>query len=144
MPPAHAVSWDRGRPDRSCRGRREIAAVWRIKSAPVDLYYNVQLKGNIVMRALSRIATCSGPALLLALGLAGLAPSPARAEQLCYPRCDYTHYYGPFDFTYIQPGLFAWPRCGPQGDCAPHLAYTTGIVRRTGRITVRFPRVTPP
>ncbi len=78
------------------------------------------------------------------LTFAAVSPGPARAEQLCYPHCDYTHYYGPFDFTYIQPGLFAWPHCGPQGDCAPHLAYTTGVRRPAGRITVRFPRAMPP
>jgi hypothetical protein len=124
-------------------GRREIAVVQRIKWAPVDLYYNVQLKGKITVHALSRIAIGARATLLVALlAFAGAASGPARAGQLCYPNCDYTHYYGPFDFTYIQPGLFAWPRCGPQGDCAPHLAYTTGIARR-GRITVRLPRATP-
>jgi hypothetical protein len=107
----------------------------------MNLYYNVQLKGSIVMHKLSRIAISSGTALLT---FAAISPGPTRAEQLCYPHCDYTHYYGPFDFTYIQPGLFAWPRCGPQGDCAPHLAYTAGVRRPAGRITVRFPRAMPP
>lgn len=59
----------------------------------------------------------------------------------CFPYCDYTHYYGPFDFTYVQPGLFGYPRCGPQGNCSPQLLLSTTGVRR-GRITVRFPRVT--
>jgi hypothetical protein len=59
----------------------------------------------------------------------------------CFPYCDYTHYYGPFDFTYVQPGLFGYPLCGPRGNCSPHLAYSTSGIRR-GRITVRFPRVT--
>jgi hypothetical protein len=70
----------------------------------------------------------------------------AVAEQLCYPHCDYTHYYGPLDFSYRQPGVFGYPRCGPQGDCAPHLDYTTGILRPflTGRITVRLPRAMAP
>jgi hypothetical protein len=74
---------------------------------------------------------------LLAFFLTGTGA--ALAEQYCFPHCDYTHYYGPLDFSYIRPGLFGYPRCGPQGDCAPQLAYTTGIPR--GRITVRFPRV---
>jgi hypothetical protein len=65
----------------------------------------------------------------------------AFAERECFPHCDYTHYYGPFDFTYARPGLFGYPHCGPQGDCSPHLTYTTGIVRP--QITVRFPRVIP-
>jgi hypothetical protein len=59
----------------------------------------------------------------------------------CFPHCDYTNYYGPFDFTYVQPGLFGYPLCGPRGNCSPQLAYSTTGVRR-GRITVRFPRIT--
>jgi hypothetical protein len=64
----------------------------------------------------------------------------AMAEQYCYPHCDYVHYYGPFDLSYIRPGLIGYPQCGPQGDCAPHLAFAPGL--RRGRITVRFPRLT--
>ncbi len=59
----------------------------------------------------------------------------------CFPYCDYTHYYGPFDFTYAQPGLFGYPLCGPRGNCSAHLVYATSGIRQ-GRITVRFPRVT--
>jgi hypothetical protein len=59
----------------------------------------------------------------------------------CFPHCDYTHYYGPFDFTYVEPGLFGYPLCGQRGNCAPQLAYSTSGFRR-GRITVRFPRLT--
>jgi len=59
----------------------------------------------------------------------------------CFPYCDYTHYYGPFDFTYVQPGLFGSPLCGARGNCSAHLVYSTTGVRR-GRITVRFPRAT--
>ena len=59
----------------------------------------------------------------------------------CFPYCDYTHYYGPFDFTYVQPGLFGYPLCGPRGNCSALLDYSTSGVRR-GRITVRFPRAT--
>ncbi len=66
--------------------------------------------------------------------------STASAEA-CFPHCDYTHYYGPFDFTYAQPGLFGYPHCGPQGDCSPNLTYSTAGFPRW-RITVRFPRVT--
>ena len=59
----------------------------------------------------------------------------------CFPHCDYTHYYGPFDFTYVAPGLYGYPLCGSRGNCSAHLVYYTSGFRR-GRITVRFPRVT--
>jgi hypothetical protein len=59
----------------------------------------------------------------------------------CFPYCDYTHYYGPFDFTYTQPGLFGYPLCNGRGNCSVQLAYSTTGFRR-GRITVRFPRLT--
>jgi hypothetical protein len=59
----------------------------------------------------------------------------------CFPRCDYTHYYGPYDFTYVRPGLFAYPRCDLRGNCSPQLVYSTSGFRR-GNVTVRFPRVT--
>ncbi len=90
------------------------------------------------MRARAHLLNCL---VLALLAFFSLGTSAARAEQLCFPHCDYVHYYGPFDFTYVRPGLFGYPRCGPQGDCSPHLAYsTTGGL--PGRITVRFPRVT--
>jgi hypothetical protein len=63
----------------------------------------------------------------------------AVAAAECFPYCDYTHYYGPFDFTYEEPGLFGYPRCGLRGNCSPHLVYSTAGIRR-GRITVRFMR----
>jgi hypothetical protein len=53
----------------------------------------------------------------------------------CSPHCDYWHYYGPYDFTYIQPGLFAYPICDGQGNCSPHLVYTYAG-RWHGRITI--------
>jgi hypothetical protein len=62
------------------------------------------------------------PAVLFSLLFFGL--SPARAEVECFPHCDYWHDYGPYDFTYIRPGLFGYPICGPRGDCAPYLVYT--------------------
>ncbi len=64
----------------------------------------------------------------------------AAAQQACFPHCDYTHYYGPFDFSYIRPGLIGFPACGPQGDCAPYLAYNPVS---GGRITVRLLRAMP-
>src|SRR5262249_7500417 len=65
----------------------------------------------------------------------------AVAAAECLPYCDYNHYYGPFDFTYVQPGLFGYPLCGPRGNCSPQLVYSTTGFRR-GRITVLFPRLT--
>jgi hypothetical protein len=78
-----------------------------------------------------------------------LAARSASAAE-CYPHCDYTHYYGPADLTYVQPGLFGYPRCGPRGHCSPNLAYAYSDPRlgryavfyrgpRTGRITIRIP-----
>jgi len=77
-------------------------------------------------------------AALLAFFCIGMRTAPAGE---CYPHCDYTHYYGPFDFTYVKPHLFAYPRCGLLGNCAPHMVYSTSGFRR-GTITVRFPRAT--
>jgi hypothetical protein len=79
--------------------------------------------------------------VLTLLGSFAAGTGAALAEQECFPHCDYTHYYGPLDFSYREPGLFGYPRCGPQGDCSPHLAYTTGILRP--KVTVRLPRVMP-
>ena len=81
-------------------------------------------------------------AFLAFLAFFGIGTSAVAAAE-CFPHCDYTHYYGPFDFTYIQPGLFGYPLCDPRGNCSPQLAYSTAGIRR-GRITVRFPRVTAP
>jgi hypothetical protein len=61
---------------------------------------------------------------------------PARAAD-CYPHCDYNHYYGPSDFTYVRPGLFAYPRCNARGECSPALLYSSTGLRR-GNITIRF------
>jgi len=76
-------------------------------------------------------------ALLVFFGIGSHSVSAAE----CFPHCDYSHYYGPFDFTYIAPGLFGYPLCDARGNCSPQLAYSP--VRR-GRITVRFPRVAAP
>ena len=77
---------------------------------------------------------------VLALAFFCVGTRPVSAAE-CFPHCDYTHYYGPFDFTYIQPGLFGYPLCNARGNCSPQLAYSTTGFRR-GRITVRFPRLT--
>jgi hypothetical protein len=36
------------------------------------------------------------------LGFFLVAPDAALAED-CAPHCDYWHYYGPYDFSYIKP-----------------------------------------
>jgi hypothetical protein len=53
----------------------------------------------------------------------------------CSPHCDYWHYYGPYDFSYIRPGLFAYPICDRQGNCSPRLVYTNSGYQH-GRITI--------
>jgi hypothetical protein len=88
---------------------------------------------------------------LIAAALALLlwfAPSPASAQSDCVPYCDFTHYYGPLDFTwvqpggygpqqsiYVRPGLFLYPRCGPSGYCSPYVL--SSWQRFRGRVTVR-------
>jgi hypothetical protein len=68
-------------------------------------------------------------ALLLAL-----VPSVALAEVDCAPNCDFTHYYGPYDYTWVRPGLFLYPRCGPSGYCSPYLISSSHY---RGRVTIR-------
>jgi hypothetical protein len=46
----------------------------------------------------------------------------------CAPHCDYVHDYGPYDFSWVSPGLVGYPICDREGDCSPHLVY-----RRFGR-----------
>jgi hypothetical protein len=54
----------------------------------------------------------------------------------CSPHCDYWHNYGPYDFSYIRPGMFGYPICDRQGNCSPYLIYTYPG-SRYGRITIR-------
>jgi len=73
--------------------------------------------------------------------LLGWTPASARID--CAPHCDYNHYYGPYDFTYEQPGLYGTPRCGPNGNCSPYLDYFIGYPR--ARVVIRpRPRTLPP
>lgn len=87
------------------------------------------------------------PAFAAALTAAGPWGTRAAVAEACAPHCDYAHYYGPYDFSYARrgEGLFGWPRCDANGDCAPDLGYTTGLPwpRSGGRITVRLLRVAP-
>lgn len=88
---------------------------------------------------------------LSAAGIAlflSFAPGLALAQSDCTPYCDFTHYYGPRDFTwvlpggygpdhsiYVRPGLFLHPYCDPSGYCSPHLLSSSQRFR--GRVTVR-------
>ena len=65
-----------------------------------------------------------------------LGTGPASAANDCSPHCDYWHYYGPYDFSYISPGLLGYPRCDRQGNCSPDLIYVYPN-HRYGRITIR-------
>jgi hypothetical protein len=82
----------------------------------------------------ARPGTSTPVGCLAALALLALMSSAVRAED-CYPHCDYFHDYGPYDLTYIRPGLYAYPVCGPSGDCAPYVVYTYSRYRK--RILVR-------
>lgn len=61
--------------------------------------------------------------------------SGAALAEDCSPHCDYWHYYGPYDFSYIRPGLFGYPICDQRGDCSPHLYYVYSG-HQHGRITI--------
>jgi hypothetical protein len=56
----------------------------------------------------------------------------------CFPYCDFTHDYGPYDFTYVRPGLYGYPICGPRGNCLPYVVYSTSGRARRGNVEVRF------
>jgi hypothetical protein len=71
---------------------------------------------------------------LVALLLFVLGSSAMRAAG-CSPHCDFSHGYGPYDLTYIRPGLYAYPVCWPRGDCAPYVVYTYARYRK--RILIR-------
>jgi hypothetical protein len=69
--------------------------------------------------------------------------SPAAAID-CAPYCDFTHDYGPYDLSWKRPGLYAFPLCAPNGECAPRAAHVYSPVSgwrwwpyRGVRITVR-------
>ena len=88
--------------------------------------------GSLAMRRLLTATLVSSAPFLFAE-----APTVQAAE--CYPHCDYNHYYGPLDFSYIRPGLYGYPVCGPRGECSPHHVYSPTVRRFT--VTVRFPRL---
>jgi hypothetical protein len=74
-------------------------------------------------------------AVIAAVWCLVFATGPAAAAVDCSPYCDFTHYYGPQDFTYVRPGLYVYPRCGPSGNCSPYLVSSSR--RYYGRVRVR-------
>ena len=75
--------------------------------------------------------------LLAALCLSLCGAGPALAAE-CFPHCDYVHNYGPYDFTYVRPGLYGYPLCNLRGECLPNLVYSTSGRARRGNVEVRF------
>ncbi len=71
--------------------------------------------------------------LLVVLG--GSVPAASQSARSCDPYCDFTHYYGPYDYRYLRQGLYCYPRCRPDGTCAPRPLCVIQAPR--GRITVR-------
>lgn len=89
----------------------------------------------MTVRAAARGLLCLG----IAAGALGVNAGTAAAIE-CYPHCDYYHYYGPYDFSYKRPGLYAYPVCGPLGNCTPYLVYGLSSAVPSGTIIVTFPR----
>jgi hypothetical protein len=85
------------------------------------------------------------PSAILMASLLSAVPVGIAGAADCAPHCDYIQDYGPYDLTYIQPGLFAFPICDWRGNCSPHAYYTNSGPRFTwvpwqrplGRVTVR-------
>ncbi|HEV7983221.1 MAG TPA: hypothetical protein VGP86_10025 [Xanthobacteraceae bacterium] len=74
---------------------------------------------------------------LAAFGIVVSGAGGALAAE-CFPHCDYVHNYGPYDFTYVRPGLYGYPVCNARGECLPNLVYSTSGRARRGNIEVRF------
>ena len=53
----------------------------------------------------------------LSVGLCSLGAGTALAGD-CSPHCDYYHDYGPYNFSYVEPGLTGYPVCYRQGNCS--------------------------
>jgi hypothetical protein len=60
-------------------------------------------------------------AALLGLLVPAALPGTAMAQTAvgCAPFCDFRHYYGAQDYTYVRPGTYCYPVCAPDGTCAP-------------------------
>jgi hypothetical protein len=67
-----------------------------------------------MLRLLAAIVACVGCSFVAADAVA----------QECYPHCDYFHDYGPYDYTYVRPQLFAYPVCNRLGNCMPYHVYS--------------------
>ena len=98
---------------------------------------------NSKKRASLFATRCSLFALSSLLAFLALIASPAAAIE-CAPYCDYTHDYGPYDLSWKRPGLYAFPVCAPNGECAPRAVRSYSPVSgwpywpyRGVRITVR-------
>jgi hypothetical protein len=71
------------------------------------------------------------------LGLLCFGSGSALAQTVgCAPNCAFYHDYGPYDFSYIRPGLTGVPVCDRDGNCLPYLRYYQDG-RPVGRITIR-------
>ncbi len=66
--------------------------------------------------------------------LAGLGSAAANS---CAPHCDWTHDYGPYDLSWVYPGLVGIPICDRDGNCSPHLVYRYTGPKPGITITVR-------
>jgi hypothetical protein len=112
--------------------------------------FDVKREGGSGMRdpGLRRFAPSSGLRAIRdsLFAFAMLTASSALAVE-CAPYCDYTHDYGPYDLSWKRPGLYAFPRCAPNGECAPRAGHVYSPVSgwpyvdywpaRGVRITVR-------
>jgi hypothetical protein len=79
-----------------------------------------------------------GAAILFCFMILGV--SAAGAQTQCAPRCDYTHYYGPLDFSYMRPDLVAYQRCDLNGYCWPFPRQGRAPVNPFNWHTVPLPR----
>ena len=78
------------------------------------------------------------PVAIAALFAGALLLTVPAAAADCINHCDYWHYYGPYDFSYISPGLVGYPRCDRLGNCSPNLIYVSPYPGRwQKRITIR-------
>jgi hypothetical protein len=73
--------------------------------------------------------------IAVAISILFFAGSGAKAAD-CAPNCDYYHDYGPYDFSWVRPGLTGYPVCDSHGNCSPYLVYRQSG-RRFGQVTVR-------
>jgi hypothetical protein len=85
---------------------------------------------------LQRLTPENGMREALSVVLASIFLTGVAAAEECAPYCDYRHDYGPFKFTYVQPGSYGYAICASDGDCSPRLVYSASGFRR-GRITIQ-------